>query len=335
MEDWLSLKWFSFSTLSGYQWAVPYYLYAIPAVPLLFFLRRAFHGKARQKLNVAFLAKEAASGWIRYLRHIPGVFMFIGMLLVLVALARPQIVKDLEERYADGIEIVLALDVSDSMLEKDLAPDRLESAKKVAIDFIDGRFQDKIGLVVFAGQSFFLCPLTTDYALLKEQIRSIKSGIIPTAGTAIGSALANCINLMRETTARSKIAILLSDGDNTAGNLDPLTAAQLAASYKIRVYTIGIGREGAVRDSVGLETLDTGVLRQIAGTSGGQFFQVEDAGALRNVFGEINRLEKTEIKTSRYQEVKDYYHVYLRWAIVCLLAAFACKLTFISNILED
>lgn len=339
MGEWFSLKWFSIGTLGGFHWSQPYYLYGIAAVPFLFFLRRLFYGKSRQRLNVAFLAKEVKTSWVQYLRYLPAILSALGIMLVLVALARPQLIKETEERFSEGIEIVLALDVSDSMLMKDLTPNRLESAKKVATEFVEGRFQDKIGLVVFAGQAFFLCPLTTDYELLKQQIASIKPDIIATAGTAIGSALANCINLMRDSESKSKVAILLSDGDNTAGNLDPITAAQLANAYGIRVYTIAVGKEDAVvtQDStdMSLETLDTAVLKDIAQRSKGQFFQVQDARSLKNVFERINRLEKINIKVSYYQDIKDFYHIYLKWGICCLLGALALKCTFMGNILED
>lgn len=339
MDKWYSLKWVSFNTLTGFHWAEPLFLYGILAVPVLFLLRRLFHGKARQRLNVAFLPREVKTGWIQYLRHLPGLLTGLGISLILVCLARPQIITETEERIADGIEIVLALDVSDSMLMKDLSPNRMESAKKVATEFVNRRFQDKIGVVVFAGQSFFLCPLTTDYELVKQQIASIKPDIITTAGTAIGSALANCINLMRDTESKSKVAILLSDGDNTAGNLDPVTAAQLARAYGIRVYTIGIGRENATieQDTTGMsmETLDTEVLKEIAAQSKGKFFQVEDANALGKVFRQINQLEKVDIKSSYYQDIKDFYHIYLKWAIVFLLMSLLAKSTFVGNILED
>lgn len=339
MDNWYAFKWLSVNTLTSFHWAEPYFLYGLLAIPILFLLRRIFHGKARQRLNVAFLPKEVKTSWIQYLRHLPGVFIGLGIGFILLSLARPQIITETEERLAEGIEIVLALDVSDSMLMKDLLPNRMESAKKVATEFVEGRFRDKIGVVVFAGQSFFLCPLTTDYELVKQQIASIKPDIITTAGTAIGSALANSINLMRDTEAKSKVAILLSDGDNTAGNLDPVTAAQLANAYGIRVYTIGIGKENATiaQDTTGMsmETLDIDVLKEIANQSKGQFFQVEDAEALRKVFRQINRLEKVDIKSSYYQDIKDFYHIYLKWAITCLLLGLLAKCTFVGNILED
>ncbi|MFT4033143.1 MAG: VWA domain-containing protein [Siphonobacter sp.] len=337
MIDWFSLKWFNINTLLGYHWAVPYFLYTIPLIPLLFLLRSVFHSKERQRLHVAFLNKDIKGSWTRYLRFLPAILMGAGIALILLALARPQQFSELEQRFSEGIEIVLALDVSDSMLEKDLQPNRLESAKKVAIDFIRGRFQDKIGLVVFAGESFFLCPLTTDYNLLQQQISSIKPNIVLTAGTAIGSALANCINLMRDTNAKTKVAILLSDGDNTAGNLDPITAAQLAQVYGVKVYTIAIGENNTTTTAEGLatKTIDAEALQKIANVSNGQFFRVADTKSLRNVFNQINQLEKIEIKSTRYRETKDFYQIYLRWAIVCLLLAFATKCTFIANILED
>lgn len=252
------------------------------------------------------------------------------MALLLVALARPQRVSQRVKRSSEGIDIVLALDVSDSMLETDLRPNRLEAARSVARAFVRGRFQDRIGLVVFAGDAFSLCPLTTDYDLLNQSINEISSGLIRTAGTAIGSALGVSINRLRESRARSKIIVLLSDGENTAGSLDPVTAAELTEAYGIRLYTIAVGQGGT-----GGGATDEGTLDRLATIANGQFFRASDTRALSAVFARIDQLEKAEIKQSRYREVNDFYQVYLHWAIVVLLLALLAKSTFVGNVLED
>lgn len=328
--NWFSATWFSYPTLREFEWAQRYYLYLLPAIPLVFLLRRLLAGRLRQRLPVAFMARDVRTGWVEVLRHLPALLTGMGMALLLVALARPQRVSQRVERSSEGIDIVLAIDVSDSMLETDLRPNRLEAAKGVARAFVGGRFQDRIGLVVFAGDAFSLCPLTTDYGLLTQSIGEVSSGLIRTAGTAIGSALGVSTNRLRESKAKSKIVVLLSDGENTAGSLDPVTAAELAEAYGIRIYTIAVGREAS-----GETSTDEGTLKRLATIANGQFFRATDTRALNAVFARINRLEKAEIKQSRYREVSDFYQVYLRWAIVLLLLALFVKSTFVGNVLED
>jgi Ca-activated chloride channel family protein len=333
--NWLSATWFSYDTLRQLEWAQRYYLYLLPGIPVLFGLRWLFHSRSRQRLPVAFMARDVHSGWVETLRYLPALLTMAGMALVLVALARPQRVSQRVERSSEGIDIVLALDVSESMLDTDLSPSRLEAAKRVARSFIRGRFQDRIGLVVFAGNAFSLCPLTTDYELLNQSLDEVSSGLIRTAGTAIGSALGVSINRLRDSKAKSKVVVLLSDGENTAGSLDPVTAVQLARAYGIRVYTIAVGqRRRTLTDSLGTAP-DEGALARLARIGQGQAFRATDSRALDDVFARINQLEKVEIKTSRYRDVTDVYPVYLRWAIVALLLALVSKTTFVGNVLED
>ncbi len=333
--DWFSTSWFSYQTLQQFEWAQRYYLYFLPGIPVLFGLRWLFHSRSRQRLPVAFMARDVRSGWVEYLRYLPALLTVAGLTLLLVALARPQRVSQRVERTSEGIDIVLALDISDSMLETDLLPNRLEAAKRVARSFVRGRFQDRIGLVVFAGEAFSLCPLTTDYDLLDESIGEVSSQLIRTAGTAIGSALGVSINRLRESKAKSKVVVLLSDGENMAGNLDPVTAVELAHAYGIRVYTIAVGQLHGKAASPGDETLDEGLLAKLAQIGDGQAFRATDARALGAVFTRIDRLEKAEVESSRYREVSDFYAVYLRWAIIALLLALVAKTTFVGNVLED
>ena len=188
---WYAPGWFSPSVLAGWHYALPLALYGLLLVPLLFWLRELLHRADRQKLSVALLRQETLTrSRSRYLRVVPGLLTGLGLSCLVLALARPQAMLSRSERTSRGIELVLALDVSDSMNETDMAPTRLENAKQLAISFVRNRFQDRIGLVAFAGESFFLCPLTTDYDLLTQQIYDIGPGLIPTAGTAIGSAIA-------------------------------------------------------------------------------------------------------------------------------------------------
>ncbi|HEV7351489.1 VWA domain-containing protein [Telluribacter sp.] len=339
-QQWFSFEWFGWNTLRSFHWEYPYFLYAIPAIPLLLWLRYLFHRGARQHLAMPYEATATAEDWLTRLRYVQPVAVVLALTMVLVSLARPQVITERTDRYSEGIDIMLLLDISDSMLEKDLEPNRLVAAKKVARDFIQGRLHDRIGLIIFAGEAFSLCPLTTDYQLLYSFLDDINSTMIRTAGTAIGSALAVTVNRMRESGSDSKVAILISDGDNTTGNLDPLTAARLAKAFGVRIYTIAVGqvaRRPTREDS--LRTLnaqvDESVLLRIAAAADGKYFRAADTSALSRVFAQINQLEKVKFRNVMYREVKDYYRVYLYWAVLFLLVALAAKSTFMANILED
>jgi Ca-activated chloride channel homolog len=219
----------------------------------------------------------------------------------------------------------------------------LEAAKKVAMDFIKGRIQDRIGLVVFSGDAFSLAPLTTDYDLLRSYIKEIGFEMIENRGTAIGSAMAVVTNRMRESESKSKVCILLSDGDNTAGNIDPITAAELASAYGIKIYTIVVGKEGLVpfgkdffgRPNMIENTIDERTLRKMADIGGGQFFRATDNEALSQVFSKIDQYEKAEIKETRFKDTSDYYFIYLQWAVCFFLLWLLLKSTFVVNILQD
>ena len=334
--EWLSWQWFTAAQLRQFSWDTPYWLYGIPALPLLFGLRGLLNSRSRQRLGVALNGAELRPSPLALLRHLPALCLFVAMSLILVALARPQTVRQQTEIISEGIDVVLALDISSSMLEKDLRPNRLEAAKRVARSFVRNRPNDRIGLVIFAGEAFSLCPLTTDHDLLTSYLNDLDDSMIKTSGTAIGSALAVCINRMRESTSKSKVVILLSDGDNTAGNLDPITVARLARVFNMRIYTIAVGqpaRPAALGPAV--STVDEGILTTIAGIGGGTFFRATDAARLRAVFGEIDRLEKAPVRSKSYKDVRDHYRVYLYWAIVFLLLVLLLKCTIFGNILED
>lgn len=343
MLDWLSLEWFSLNALRSFDWVFPLVLYALPVVPLLFILKWLFSLNSRNKLNVAMFDGKLPWQWSSLLRFIPDTLFILFIMLVLVALARPQQINEQVEQTAEGIDIILALDVSGSMELQDIKPNRLDAAKEVALEFINGRVQDRIGLVVFAGDAYSLAPLTTDYQMLRESINSISFKMIENDGTAIGSALAVATNRMRESEAKSKVVILISDGENTAGSLDPQMAAQLAKGFDIKLYSIGIGKDGQVPyalDEDGktlfVETkLDESSLRDVAVITSGQFYRADSKDALQSVFKSINQLEKTEVSEKRFRDTKDYYQVYLKWALLLLLSWMLLKNTFVTNVLED
>jgi Ca-activated chloride channel family protein len=357
MTPWYSLGWFSPTQWQQFRFAYPLALYLIPAVLLLFALRYYLYRNAQQRLNMSLnlvFTTRSSTGWsffgrylISGLRFLLPISMFLAVGLLLVSLARPQIVRERRDEQAQGIDIMLAMDVSSSMSETDVAPNRLVAARRVAQRFVKGRKNDRIGLVVFAGEAFSLCPLTTDYALVQQYLTSLNDQMIRTSGTAIGDALARCINRMRDQPVtdstrtavlesdpqRSKVVILLSDGDNTAGNLDPVMAARLARAFKIRIYTIAVGKPETTRDET--ISVDEGILKTIATIGQGSFFRATDASRLETVFAQINQLEKAPVRVQIHEDVQDFYRVYLYWGIVFLLVALLLKVTIVGNILED
>ena len=339
MEQWFSLKWFGYDMIRSYEWVHPYFLYALPFVPLLFWLRNAFHRKHKQRLVITYHSLKEGKDWLTLLRFVQPICVGLAICLILVALARPQVVSERTDRFSEGIDIMLLLDISDSMMEKDLSPNRLEAAKQVARQFIKGRLQDRIGVIIFAGEAVSLCPLTTDYELLYGFLDEIKPEMIPTAGTAIGSALAVAVNRMRETKGDSKVAILISDGDNTSGNLDPTTATQLARAFGVKVYTISVGsiRRPVKSDTVIVSNalVDESELRNIASLGNGKYFRATENKGLGEVFKQINQIEKVKSMNVISRDVSDFYRVYLYWAVLLLLIAIATKSTFMANILED
>lgn len=343
LTPWYSMSWFDPSVLQSFTWEQPLFLWAILLVPLIFIIRWAVRYYVNQKLPVAVSHRDLRSSAGNLVRLIPEILLMLVFILLLAALARPQKTNEKVEQYTEGIDIMVAMDISQSMQIEDFQPNRLEAAKQVALEFIAGRMQDRIGLVVFSGDAYSLAPLTTDYDLLRSYVREINFEMIENRGTAIGSALAVVTNRMRESEAVSKVCILLSDGDNTAGNIDPITAAELASAYGIKMYTIVVGREGLVpygkdffgRPNMIENTVDESTMRKIAEIGGGEFFRATDNQALMSVFSKIDQLEKAEIKETRYKDTSDYYFVYLQWAASLFLLWLLLKSTFISNVLQD
>jgi Ca-activated chloride channel family protein len=337
------LTWFYPSTVENFSWEYRFFLWFLIGIPIIYLLRWFLSYQLKQKLTIALPEQKIKSDLISLLRIVPEVLFAAIIALLIVALARPQTSNEKVEQWTEGIDIMLVVDISRSMTIEDFKPNRLEAAKKVAKDFIAGRFQDRIGIVIFSGDAYSLAPLTTDYQLLNTYIDEISFDKIEASGTAIGSALAVATNRMRESDSKSKVVILLSDGDNTAGNIDPITAAEISHAYDIKIYTIGIGKEGRVPSGRNLfgqtvyseNTLDETTLRRIAEIGGGNFYRASENKALEDVFKLIDKFEKAEIKESRFKDTTDYYPIYLKWAILLLLLWLLLKSTFISNILKD
>ena len=251
-----------------------------------------------------------------YLRHILFIFRIIIISLLILIIARPQSITEWQEVNTEGIDIVLALDISGSMLAQDFTPDRLEASKNVAIEFISGRNDDRIGLVVFSGESFTQCPVTTDHSVLINLFKDIKSGMIED-GTAIGLGLATAINRLKESDAKSKVIILLTDGVNNRGDIAPETAAEIAKSMGIRVYTIGVGTMGEapypVQTMFGTQIqyvdveIDEETLTQIAQLTGGAYFRATDNQKLTEIYTQIDQMEKTKVDVKEYSKKEEKY----------------------------
>ncbi|HTX19843.1 MAG TPA: VWA domain-containing protein [Bacteroidota bacterium] len=257
-------------------------------------------------------------------RHLPFVLRMGALFLLILALARPQSTSHGANVYTEGIDIVIALDISGSMMAEDFQPNRIEAAKAVAQDFINGRVNDRIGLVIFSSEAFTQCPLTLDYAVLKNLIKPVKTGMIED-GTAIGLGLANAVNRLKDSKSKSKVIILLTDGVNNRGEIDPITAAQIAATYGIRVYTVGIGTIGEapfpVQTPFGTRyqmmpvDLDEKALSQIAEITDGKYFRATDNATLKKIYKEIDQLEKTRIEVRSYRRYSELFYSYVGLAL--------------------
>ena len=285
--------------------------------------------KSQASIQISSLEgfKKVRRTWKHYIRHLVFLLKLVVIALIIVCLARPQSTDNWANQTVEGIDIIIALDISSSMLARDFRPDRIEAAKSVATEFISGREFDRIGLVVFSGESFTQCPLTTDRAVLVNLLSSIRSGLIED-GTAIGLGLANAVSRLKESEARSKVVILLTDGENNRGEIAPITAAEIAKTFDIRVYTIGVGTIGMapypVQTPFGVQIRDVEVkidektLEEIAGITGGKYFRATNNRALAEIYKEIDRLERTKIENKEFTKKTEEYH---RFAIPAFLLA--------------
>ncbi len=312
--------------------AYPWVLYFLILIPIMIFwyLKK---GKASQP-SITYsslkIFNDFPVSWKERLRHLPVILRSLAIAFLIVALARPQSFSSGQNVTTEGIDIVMALDVSGSMISEDLKPNRVGAAKKVIENFINSRPNDRIGLVVFARQAFTQCPLTIDHSVLINLLKKVEpdmGGAIPD-GTAIGNGLAEAVNRLKDGKAKSKVVILLTDGMNNAGEIDPLTAAQIAKTYDVRVYTIGVGTEGEapypVQTPFGIRyqmmpvQIDEGLLKQIANITGGEYFRATDNRTLRNIYDKIDKLEKTKIQVTSYRNAAELFYGWMDVGLVLL-----------------
>ena len=279
-----------------------------------------------------------------WLIHVPFALRVMVITLLSLALARPQLSNRWQSESTEGIDIMMALDISGTMLGEDLKPNRLEAAKTVATDFVLSRPNDQIGLVVFAGESFTQCPLTTDHTVLVNLFQSVKFGMIED-GTAIGLGLANAVNRMKDSETKSKVVILLTDGSNNRGDIDPMTAAEIAKTFNIRVYAIGVGSYSkevrvpiytpyGVQYGTMSSEFDESTLRNIAQMTGGEYFRATDNNSLKAIYQQIDQLEKTKIRVREYSKRTEHFAPFLLAALLCLLMEVLIRFFVLRTVAE-
>ncbi len=326
------------------EYAHPEYFYLllllVPVIAWYIYRQRSM--QATIQVSTVEPLLQAPKTIRNYLRHLPVFLRSLVFALLVFILARPQSTNRWENVTTEGIDIVLALDISSSMLAQDFKPDRLEASKDVAIEFISGRPNDRIGLVVFSAESFTQCPLTTDRAVLINLFKDIKSGMIED-GTAIGVGLTNAVTRLKDSDAISKVIILLTDGVNNQGSIDPLTAAELAKSFGIRTYTIGVGSMGTapypVQDVFGRTFLqdipveiDESTLQQIADMTNGKYFRATNNQKLREIYAEIDKLEKSKIDVKEFSKKQEEYFWFAVAAALLLLLELLLRYTVLRKI---
>ena len=310
------------------HFASPYYLWLLTLlVPMIgYYVWRTLQGGASIQISSVAGVVRAPRTVRYYLRHLPFALRAAAFGLLVVALARPQQIEQNVRTSSEGIDIMLAIDVSASMLARDFEPDRITAAKEVAGSFISDRYGDRIGLVAFAAEAFTQSPLTTDQSTLQTLLAQIRSGLIDDSGTAIGNGLATAINRLRESDAKSKVVILLTDGVNNRGEITPITAAEIAKAQNIRVYTIGVGTEGMAPypavDMFGNITfvkqkveIDEKTLTAMAEMTGGRYFRATDNAKLKAIYDEINQLEKSKVEVTEHL---SYHEQFLAWVLAAL-----------------
>ena len=309
-----------------------YLLFVIPLIWVWYFLR--LHSQSAS-LQLSSLDGISKSSWKAAARHFPFLLRTIALSLLILAFSRPQSTLSWENMTTKGIDIVITMDISGSMLAQDLKPNRLDASKNVAMDFISGRPNDRIGLVIFSGESFTQCPLTTDHKVLQNLFTDVKSGMVED-GTAIGSGLATSVNRLKESEAVSKVIILLTDGVNNQGSVAPLTAANIAQKFGVRVYTIGVGTEGyapypfktpfgtTVYQDVEVQ-IDEETLQDIASITNGKYFRASSNKALEEIYQEIDQLERSKIEVKEYHKKKEEYFSIALTAFIILLIEFLLK----------
>ncbi len=327
-----------FDYFNNVHFAQPWFFGLLLLLPLMVWWYIYKYSPRQGSITVSSVSNLKGMGsWKTKLRLLPFIFRLLCITSIVFALARPQTRNDEELVSGEGVDIILCIDISGSMMAQDFTPNRMEAAKEVAANFAANRPADRIGLVIFSGESFTLCPLTTDQVVLASQIANIHPGLLED-GTAIGSGLATCVDRLRASQSKSKVVILLTDGENNGGQIPPLTAKELAKATGVRVYTIGVGTDGYAqipmqtqsgqvvmqRDKV---NIDEKLLTQIADETGGKYFRAKDNEGLKNIYNEIDKLEKSKIEVTALKRYSEKFYPFAMAALAFLLLELLLRYT--------
>jgi Ca-activated chloride channel family protein len=322
--------------------AYPWVLLLLLLLPLLFIMLYSNRRRSITPISISDgQGLQQFSNWKTKLRPWLFVPLLLSLGFLIIALARPRNTLDEVKIKSEGIDIVLTIDVSQSMLARDFEPDRLEACKRISNEFINARVSDRIGIVIFSGESFSLCPITTDHHVLNTQMNTIQSGLMED-GTAIGMGLATAVNRLRESTAKSKVIILLTDGVNNKGMIDPLTATETAKTLGIKVYTIGVGTQGiapfpqktlfgTILQQMQVE-IDEELLTKIANETNGKYFRATNNNSLKEIYAAIDRLEKTEVETTSIQKHTEQYRLWVILSLICLMTYIVGRWALLKSI---
>ena len=330
-----------FDYFRNIHFAYPWVFLLGALLPFLIFWYARSSNKRSASISVSTTSAPGLGSWKSSMRHLPFFLRLLCYAFLITALATPQVRNEEQNAEGEGIDIVLGIDVSGSMTAQDLQPNRLEAAKAVAIDFVSKRVSDRVGIVIFAGESFTQCPITTDKQVLIAAIQNIRNGLL-VDGTAIGSGLGTAIDRVRQGTSKSKIVVLLTDGENNGGLIDPITAKEIAKSFGIKVYTIGVGTDGIAETPVDngfgvvmqrqKVSIDEKLLTQIAQETGGKYFRATDNASLENIYNTIDKLEKSKVEISNSVRYSDKFLPFVLAALLLLLLEFLVKYLFLRKV---
>lgn len=326
-----------FNYFNNISFAHPGFCWLLLVLPFMIFWYIQNNNNRQAALKVSSIKSfKGISSWKNLFRHIPFICRILAVFFIILALARPQTKNDEQQVEGEGLDIVLCIDVSGSMTAQDFTPNRMEAAKKVAADFVDRRLTDRIGIVIFSGESFTQCPITTDKAVLKSAIENIRNGLLED-GTAIGDGLSTSTDRLRTSKAKSKVVILLTDGENNGGLIGPTNAKEIAKAFGIRVYTIGVGTEGyapfPIKTDMGViiqqqkVSIDEKLLKLIADETGGKYFRAKDNEGLENIYREIDALEKSKVEISTVTHYAEKFFPFVMIALALLLIELVLRYT--------
>ncbi len=317
-----------FDYFHNIEFTQPYFFVLLLLIPVLIIWYKRSNNRRSASVVVSDTGAYGLQSWRSAMRHLPFIIRLLIIAFIITALAKPQTKNESQRSEGEGVDIILCIDVSGSMTAQDFSPNRLEAAKNVAINFVQKRVTDRIGVVIFSGESFTQCPLTTDYSVVITAIQNIRNGLLED-GTAIGSGLATSVDRLRNSKSKSKIVVLLTDGENNGGLIDPKTAKEIAKAFGVRVYTIGVGSEGYAKQPVNTPlgvvmerekvSIDETLLTEIARETGGRYFRAKDNESLSEIYKEIDGLEKSKVEVINTIRYSDKFLPFVAAAVLLLL----------------